>query len=404
MATKEGDGARLKTGATIKDWKGHRLYNYRVSYIEAGKYKQKGFKTKKKAKQWIATREKEIEKSGNEHSLTFSEKSVVIDARKRLAALGVELSEVVEIGLRQKEADARSATVSELLSDHTRAKERTGISRSHLDGIKRTMESFGSLFGDRQVSQIDDKDIEQWMDQLGKKFGPRTINHHRTRLRAAFARAVKKGYVAKNVVDLVEPVNVVSAGVGVLTADQLSEILDKAAPEILPAFLLGAFAGLRDSEIKSLRWENIDAEARAIHVTAKNAKSSKERRVEIEDNLLQWLAPYQKKVGPVWPRNGRKLHDTAKIEAGFANPDRLPKKKRETRAVWLDWPVNALRHSYASHYLAHFQNINVLALNMGHKDADMIFAHYRKVVSEKAAKAYWSIRPDSADNVVSIAS
>ena len=48
----EGIGARMGIRVTVGKWKGHRFYKWRASYIEGGKRKKKGFKTKKEAEKW----------------------------------------------------------------------------------------------------------------------------------------------------------------------------------------------------------------------------------------------------------------------------------------------------------------------------------------------------------------
>lgn len=52
-------GARLGTQVKVSRWKSHTTYRWRVSYIEGGKYRQKGFKTEKEADKWAKKREKE---------------------------------------------------------------------------------------------------------------------------------------------------------------------------------------------------------------------------------------------------------------------------------------------------------------------------------------------------------
>ena len=59
------------------------------------------------------------------------------------------------------------------------------------------------------------------------------------------------------------------------------------------------------------------------------------------------------------------------------------------------WPNNALRHSFASYYLAHFKKAGAaeLALEMGHTNANLVFQHYRELVKPRDAKRYWNIMP-----------
>ena len=66
----------------------------------------------------------------------------------------------------------------------------------------------------------------------------------------------------------------------------------------------------------------------------------------------------------------------------------------------MEWPDNALRHSFATYHLAHFKDSAALALEMGHIDSGMIFEHYRELVRPKEAERYWSIRPAAREKIV----
>jgi integrase len=98
---------------------------------------------------------------------------------------------------------------------------------------------------------------------------------------------------------------------------------------------------------------------------------------------MQWLNSYAQPHGNVTPTGYRKLLQKARKNAGIKT-----------------WPSNALRHSFASYYLAHFNKAGAaeLALEMGHTNANLVFQHYRQLVKPREAKRYWSIRP-AAGNV-----
>jgi integrase len=115
-----------------------------------------------------------------------------------------------------------------------------------------------------------------------------------------------------------------------------------------------------------------------IEVTAKNAKSARRRFVKIKPNLALWLKPYAQARGAVTPTGYRKLLHKARRTAGIKT-----------------WPNNALRHSFASYYLARFNRAGAseLALELGHTNANLVFQHYRQLVRPKEAKLYWSLEP-----------
>jgi integrase len=67
-----------------------------------------------------------------------------------------------------------------------------------------------------------------------------------------------------------------------------------------------------------------------------------------------------------------------------------------------EWPENALRHSFASYHLAQFKNAAATALELGHHDSRVTFAHYRELVKPKEAERYWHIRPATKEKVVQL--
>ncbi len=115
-----------------------------------------------------------------------------------------------------------------------------------------------------------------------------------------------------------------------------------------------------------------------IEVTAAKSKTARRRFVRIQPNLRAWLAPVRKHSGPVTPINFVRMFRALRASAGLTA-----------------WPQNALRHSFASYHLAHFKDAAALALEMGHTEAGMIFAHYRQLVRPKEAERYWSIKPQA---------
>ena len=57
------------------------------------------------------------------------------------------------------------------------------------------------------------------------------------------------------------------------------------------------------------------------------------------------------------------------------------------------WKHNALRHSFISYRIADVQDVAKVALEAGNSP-QMIFKHYRELVTPKEAKAWFSITPE----------
>jgi integrase len=183
----------------------------------------------------------------------------------------------------------------------------------------------------------------------------------------------------------------VANDVGILAPKEIQGLLRIASNETRPYWAIGAFAGLRAAEIERLTWADVNLERGWIKVGAKQSKTASKRLVDIQPNLAEWLRPYAGHKGYVAPANLRK-----KL---------LEDRSRATAAGVLTrgWPSNALRHSFASYWLAEFNDAAKLALQLGHTGPALIFQLYREVVTPEEAHDYWSIFPPRRDKIISIA-
>jgi integrase len=222
--------------------------------------------------------------------------------------------------------------------------------------------------------------VDAWLRSLSSKTGTRlspvTRNHFRRLLIVAFNFAKGRGYCVANPAAESARAKEIESAVGILSVEETARLLESAAPEVVPYLAIGAFAGLRRAELERLDWREVDLQSGLIEVTAAKAKSARRRFVRIQPNLGRWLQPHAQLSGSVVPPNYRELLNTAREAAGI-----------------VDWPQNALRHSFASYHLAHFNDAAALALELGHTNSNLVFQHYRQLVKPKQAERYWKIAP-----------
>lgn len=110
--------------------------------------------------------------------------------------------------------------------------------------------------------------VQTWLNERQKSgLSPRTCQHARAILRAALARAVKWGYVTRNVAALVDAPRVTKAEIRPLLPDQARTLLTAAREHRHGALVTVALAlGLRQGEALGLRWEDVDLEAGLLTV------------------------------------------------------------------------------------------------------------------------------------------
>jgi integrase len=245
------------------------------------------------------------------------------------------------------------------------------------------LKQFATSFDGKPVAEITTTEIDHWLRSLsdsatGELLAPITRNNFRRVLNVAFNFARNRGYCVDNPAAKSAKAKAVETPAGILSVEEISRLLENAPEKLVAYIAIGTFAGLRRAELERLDWKEVDLQSRLIEVTAKKAKSARRRFVKIKPNLLLWLKPYAKPHGPVTPSGYRKLLARSRRAAGIQS-----------------WPNNALRHSFASYYLAHFNKAGAaeLARELGHTNANLVFQHYFQLVKPTDGKRYWDIVP-----------
>jgi site-specific recombinase XerD len=168
----------------------------------------------------------------------------------------------------------------------------------------------------------------------------------------------------------------------ILSPDEVAQLLD-AAPGLKAraALSLAYGAGLRASEVVSLKVTDIDSQRRVIRV--EQGKGRKDRYAHLSDPLLDllrgwwlagrdqgvmlpggWLFPGRDPVNPLTTRQLNRAFHAAKAAAGI--------DKRVT--------LHTLRHCFATHLLEQKVDIRVIQILLGHKKLETT-AHYSQVDS-----------------------
>ena len=368
----------------------HPRYRWYVSFKEDGKVKRKHFRTRKLAEDWQEEREEENEEHGVGTTLSAAERSAVADHRDKLAELGLSVREALAMSIERVSAMQRSCTVAELVDSLRGEKEAEGTSDRYQEDLKSRLGRFRQKFGERNAASIEAQEITDWLSSLGKASA--TVANYRRVVGTLFAHGRKLGFCQTNPAEAALKPKVVHGEIGILSPAEARKLLAACDAEILPVVAIGIFSGVRDAELKRLQWRDVDLEGGFVTVTADKAKSARRRLIPIREALAAWLAPYALKRGNVWPVNGRKLLDAAKVAAGFGTPAMAAAAEVAPDSLQ-PWPQNAARHSFASYALASEQDAPKVALELGHTDTAIVFQHYRELVKPAEAKRFWAIRP-----------
>ena len=168
----------------------------------------------------------------------------------------------------------------------------------------------------------------------------------------------------------------------ILSPEEVSRLLD-AAPGLKSraALSLAYGAGLRASEVVSLKVSDIDSDRQVIRV--EQGKGRKDRYAMLSDDLLELLR--------TWWRTGRE--QGVMLPGGWLFPGLNPVNHLSTRqlrrifhaakaAAEIDKraSLHTLRHCFATHLLEQKVDIRVIQVLLGHKKLDTT-AHYSQVDS-----------------------
>jgi integrase len=347
-----------------------------VNYRETGKRKRSFFETDAQAKSFAAFKNAELHRNGVEHSeFPTSLRVMAQNAVEQLKPFGKTITDAVQHYVAFLKASEKSCTAVQLVRELLAAKEKDGASVRHVSDLRSRLNIFAGKFDGQPVATITSAEIDDWLRSL--PVSPVTRNHYRRLILLAFNFAVDRGYAVSNPAEKTAKAKERGGDIGILTVAQAARLLESAAPEVLlPYIAIGLFAGLRRAEIERLDWSEIDFESGLIEVKAEKSKTAQRRFVTLQPNLREWLLPVRKHRGSITPEDFNKQFVEAREAAGIK-----------------DWPDNALRHSFASYHLAHFKNAASTALDLGHHDSRITFAHYRELVKPKEAERFWKIMP-----------
>jgi integrase len=361
-------------------------------YLDLRAFNQgrKFFKTKAEAETERMRQVTLRERGGREAvGLPLNELSAIVEARSVLAKHGKTIKDAATFYLDHLERIRRcNITIAQLATEVLAAKQRDGYGALYLTDLRKRLTRFARDFGSRPVAAITVEELDDWLRNL--ECAPKTRANFRANVGVLFSYAERRRMIDSNPVKRTTAPKLIDKAPEIFSVDELTALLNAAqskSPDVVPMLTVAAFAGLRDAEIKRLDWSEIDLKRGFIEVKASKAKSARRRLIRIQPNLAVWLAPYTSISGAIVPTNARTKIDRVWHAAGLQR-----------------WPLNGLRHSFASYRLAATNDAASVAAELGHTSTKMLYSTYRELVRPEEAERYWKIAPAApADNVISLA-
>ena len=210
-----------------------------------------------------------VDQAGTRHLRTF---------KKKKAADGFHVTVRSEVRDGTHTADSDSITVTEAGKLWLATTERDGLERSSIDEYKRHLDRYMTpRIGHIKLSRLSSPMVRSFVDQLVAD-GLSADWAHRIRrsLGTLLADAQERGKVARNVVremkirrrrgERRERGNKLKVGGDIPTPAEIKALLGAAQGRVRAFLMTAVFTGLRASELRGLRWSDIDFKRSELHV------------------------------------------------------------------------------------------------------------------------------------------
>ena len=303
-------------------------------------------------------------------------------------------------------ATSGTLTVAEYLDrwlGHVTPTLQPGTVRSYRQRGRRLTEEIGTV----KLAKLTTRRVDQlYADLLAGGRSPATIKMHHSVLSAALRQAVKWELVPRAVTDTASPPRTAryrSTVPEVATVRQLVATAELTNPVLGAAIMLAAVTGCRRGELCGLRWSDIDAERRVLHVrrAVKQAavgngvvvgptKTHQERRVSVDDVTLAVLAAHRARAEGWATDAGVTLEPDGYLltldPTGTTpmTPNVITRGfLRVTGRAGVSCRFHDLRHFTATQLIGSGQDVTVVAGRLGHLDASTTLRVYSHALAER---------------------
>lgn len=244
-------------------------------------------------------------------------------------------------------------------------------------------------FDFKSVYEVDRDDVAF---HLSHYHVPKTRNNVRTILIGFFDWLENNGYAEKqsNPAREVSAAKVPPKDPIPFTEDELDSLLrvatEKNNTDALYLLVLGAFAGMRQAEIRRLTTTDIhnaiNGSGRSLPLSSTITKTERRRVVPVSDTLHAWLEMIWRKSAAFRKTPGKQL-------VKGTNPSRILRVIAKRAGV--KWVDNGLRKGYVS-CMTELHTPDAVAKITGHS-VDVLQSKYKALVTPEAAKAWFDILP-----------
>jgi integrase len=212
---------------------------------------------------WIADY---VDQGGERHIKTFA---------KRADATAFHASVNVEVAQGRHTADRRSPTIAGAGEFWLKSAKAAGLERTSLNAYRQHLNlHINPILGNVRLAQLTSPMVRAFEDRLAATRSPAMVRQVLVSLGSLVADAMERGLVAQNVVRGRKQRRragehrrrKLEVGVDIPTPAEIRALIPHLQGRWRPLFLIAAFAGLRASELRGLRWGDVDLKRGEIHV------------------------------------------------------------------------------------------------------------------------------------------
>jgi integrase len=201
---------------------------------------------------------------GERHIETFKKKK---DADARAQQVGVDVRAGTHTPV------SKSITVAQAAQDWIKSAELDGREASTLAQYRQHARHITERIGGRKLANLTTPGLNALRDELLESMSRAMARKVLSSLKSLLRDAQRRGNVAQNVALGVKQIDAdkrgerrLRVGVEIPSADEIKAIIAAMPDRWRPVLLTAIFAGLRSSELRGLRWEDVDLKAAELHV------------------------------------------------------------------------------------------------------------------------------------------
>ena len=276
--------------------------------------------------------------------------------------------------------------VSEALAEFLKEKKASGCEDTYLKPFGDRVKAALTNMLNRPVSTVMPSELQEALASRKGLYDRRTL---RTNLGTFFGWCETKAFISENPAKKTTPVKIDASMPEIIPLDRVKRMLEYAKnerKEALGWLVLGLFAGLRPGEIDEIIWDDVKLGEKLLIV--RRGKLRTRRPVELPEAAVKWLELC--KHAPL--AASRRAQDAVKVAGGYIGRAEEEIDAAHDKQKLIPWPADALRHTAISHYLNFAEHEGKTALWAGNSP-DVIFKHYRGLISKAESTEFWAMRP-----------